>query len=211
MPRSGCGWRAARGTRSFFVLNSTGSILGALQMLVESAPTGEKVTTPSGLQYQDVAVGSGPSPLTGFQVRRRGARWRGLLRCRGSLGCLQVHLCMGVQLHGYVCAASHLLQLQFGPKSISMFFVHPELWQVVVNYVAMTPEGRVFDSSLDKGQAYQFRYGVGDVIPGAPRNPVQPGCSSSGCPCSETPSCPEESAQGGAWSRATRCVVGVGC
>lgn len=38
--------------------------------------------------------------------------------------------------------------------------------QVVCNYVAMTPQGRVFDSSLDRGTPYQFRYGVGNVIPG---------------------------------------------
>lgn len=40
------------------------------------------------------------------------------------------------------------------------------LLQVVVNYVAMTPEGRVFDSSLDKKQLYEFRFGTGSVIPG---------------------------------------------
>lgn len=27
-----------------------------------------RVTTPSGLQYQDIVVGTGPSPVVGFQV-----------------------------------------------------------------------------------------------------------------------------------------------
>ena len=35
--------------------------------------------------------------------------------------------------------------------------------QVVADYVAMTPEGRVFDSSLDKGRPYDFRVGAGQV------------------------------------------------
>ena len=32
-----------------------------------------------------------------------------------------------------------------------------------VDYVAMTPEGRVFDSSLEKGYPYQIRVGAGQV------------------------------------------------
>lgn len=39
-------------------------------------------------------------------------------------------------------------------------------FQVVCHYVAMTPQGRVFDSSLDRGKPYDFRYGVGVVLPG---------------------------------------------
>jgi peptidylprolyl isomerase len=42
----------------------------------------------------------------------------------------------------------------------------PTGYQVTVDYVAMTPEGRVFDSSLDKGYPYQVRVGAGQVIPG---------------------------------------------
>lgn len=38
--------------------------------------------------------------------------------------------------------------------------------QVVCNYVAMTPQGKVFDSSLDRGTPYNFRVGTGDVVPG---------------------------------------------
>ena len=38
--------------------------------------------------------------------------------------------------------------------------------QVVVNYVAMTPQGKVFDSSLEKGKPYDIRVGSGAVIPG---------------------------------------------
>jgi len=30
-------------------------------------------------------------------------------------------------------------------------------FQAVVNYVALTPAGRVFDSSLDKGKPYDIR------------------------------------------------------
>ncbi len=35
--------------------------------------------------------------------------------------------------------------------------------QVVVNYVAMTPEGRIFDNSLAKNAPYFIRVGTGQV------------------------------------------------
>ena len=35
--------------------------------------------------------------------------------------------------------------------------------QVVADYVAMTPDGRVFDSSLDKGRPYDIRVGSGQA------------------------------------------------
>ena len=35
--------------------------------------------------------------------------------------------------------------------------------QVTLNYVAMTPEGRIFDSSLEKAYAYDIRVGAGQV------------------------------------------------
>lgn len=39
------------------------------------------------------------------------------------------------------------------------------LLQVVVNYVAMTPQGRVFENSLEK-QPFDIRVGSGQVLPG---------------------------------------------
>ncbi|KAL4854514.1 Peptidyl-prolyl cis-trans isomerase FKBP16-3 [Chlorella vulgaris] len=42
----------------------------------------------------------------------------------------------------------------------------PKGYQVTVDYVAMTPEGRIFDSSLAKGYPYQIRVGAGQVVPG---------------------------------------------
>lgn len=36
--------------------------------------------------------------------------------------------------------------------------------QVVADYVAMTPDGRVVDSSLDRGRPYDLRIGAGQVI-----------------------------------------------
>ena len=36
--------------------------------------------------------------------------------------------------------------------------------QVTAHYVAMTPNGRVFDSSLDRGFPYDIRVGSGQVI-----------------------------------------------
>ncbi|GAB4815523.1 hypothetical protein N2152v2_002569 [Parachlorella kessleri] len=81
----------------------------------------ERVTTASGLQYQDLRVGSGPSPLVGFQYQD--------------------------------------LRVGSGPSPLVGF-------QVVCNYVAMNAQGKVFDSSLDKGSLYNFRFGTGDVIPG---------------------------------------------
>ena len=37
------------------------------------------------------------------------------------------------------------------------------MWQVTAHYVAMTPNGRVFDSSLDRGFPYDIRVGSGQV------------------------------------------------
>lgn len=45
-----------------------------------------------------------------------------------------------------------------GPQAITGY-------QVVVNYVAMTKEGRVFENSLEK-QPFDVRVGAGQVIPG---------------------------------------------
>lgn len=39
----------------------------------------------------------------------------------------------------------------------------PSFVCTAVHYVAMTPEGRVFDSSLEKGYPYQVRVGAGQV------------------------------------------------
>ncbi|XP_006660344.1 peptidyl-prolyl cis-trans isomerase FKBP16-3, chloroplastic [Oryza brachyantha] len=39
-------------------------------------------------------------------------------------------------------------------------------FQVAANYVAMVPNGQIFDSSLEKGQPYIFRVGSGQVIQG---------------------------------------------
>ena len=36
-------------------------------------------------------------------------------------------------------------------------------FQVVAHYVAMTPSGKVFDSSLNRGAPYDFRIGAGQV------------------------------------------------
>lgn len=35
--------------------------------------------------------------------------------------------------------------------------------QVTVDYVALTPQGKVFDSSLEKGRPYDVRIGSGQV------------------------------------------------
>lgn len=44
--------------------------------------------------------------------------------------------------------------------------MHSTRKQVTVNYIAMTPEGRVFDSSIEKGYQYDIRLGTGQVIEG---------------------------------------------
>lgn len=43
---------------------------------------------------------------------------------------------------------------------------HPFFPASAVDYVAMTPEGRVFDSSLEKGYPYQIRVGAGQASGG---------------------------------------------
>lgn len=63
-----------------------------------------RTTTPSGLQYRDIVVGTGPQPVIGFQV--------------------------------------------------------------VCDYIAMTPKGKVFANSLEKGTPYDVRVGSGQIIPG---------------------------------------------
>lgn len=35
--------------------------------------------------------------------------------------------------------------------------------QVVANYVAMVPNGKIFDNSLEKGRPYDVRVGAGQV------------------------------------------------
>ena len=39
------------------------------------------------------------------------------------------------------------------------------LLQVVANYVAMVPNGKIFDNSLEKGRPYDVRVGAGQVCP----------------------------------------------
>jgi FKBP-type peptidyl-prolyl cis-trans isomerase len=49
----------------------------------------------------------------------------------------------------------------FGINPVPVSLLH----QVVVNYVAMTPEGRIFENSLEK-TPYDIRVGAGAVVPG---------------------------------------------
>ena len=42
----------------------------------------------------------------------------------------------------------------------------PTGYQLVVNYIAMTPNGRIFDSSLDRGAPFDIRVGTGQVVAG---------------------------------------------
>ena len=42
----------------------------------------------------------------------------------------------------------------------------PVGYQVVAHYVAMTPAGRVFDSSLTRGAPYDIRVGSGQIVAG---------------------------------------------
>jgi peptidylprolyl isomerase len=63
-----------------------------------------RITTASGLEYQELVAGKGPTPTVGIQV--------------------------------------------------------------TVNYVAKTPNGKIFDNSLAKGAPYYVRVGSGAVVPG---------------------------------------------
>ncbi|CAL8472004.1 g11546 [Coccomyxa elongata] len=42
----------------------------------------------------------------------------------------------------------------------------PTGYQVTAHYVAMTPSGKVFDSSLDRGFPYDIRVGAGQIVAG---------------------------------------------
>ena len=65
-----------------------------------------------------------------------------------AYGCVQQH-----------CAACHFSAEQHG------------MAQVTAHYVAMTPNGRVFDSSLDRGFPYDIRIGSGQVTAMQRTNP----------------------------------------
>eukprot|EP00890_Picochlorum_soloecismus_P001320 jgi/Picsp_1/2189/NSC_05653-R1_probable fkbp-type peptidyl-prolyl cis-trans isomerase chloroplastic-like len=64
----------------------------------------ERVTLPSGLAFQDIKVGTGPTPPVGYQI--------------------------------------------------------------VVHYIAMTGDGKIFSNSLEKGTPYDIRVGTGQVVAG---------------------------------------------
>lgn len=64
----------------------------------------ERVTLPSGLAFQDIKVGTGPTPPVGYQI--------------------------------------------------------------VVHYIAMTADGKIFSNSLEKGTPYDIRVGTGQVVAG---------------------------------------------
>uniref|UniRef100_A0A0F7H0B9 peptidylprolyl isomerase n=1 Tax=Cypripedium formosanum TaxID=53042 RepID=A0A0F7H0B9_9ASPA len=56
--------------------------------------------------------------------------------------------------------------LQFKEIQVGVGPNPPVGFQVAANYVAMVPNGQIFDSSLEKGQPYIFRVGSGQVIKG---------------------------------------------
>jgi hypothetical protein len=74
------------------------------------------------------------------------------------VGCLLAYTHARSQLTPFSCAVPD-------PPSPKL---PPPGWpaQVVVNYDARTPAGRVFDSSVEKGKPYDIRVGGGQVIPG---------------------------------------------
>ena len=55
--------------------------------------------------------------------------------------------------------------------------------QVVVDYVAMTPSGKVFDSSLTRGAPYDVRVGAGQVPAHVLAPSVKPSTLSLKLPC----------------------------
>ncbi|XP_031371461.1 peptidyl-prolyl cis-trans isomerase FKBP16-3, chloroplastic-like [Punica granatum] len=90
-----------------------------------------------------------------------------------------------------VCSSSYVLRLWYMCLESSSLFSHspvpmvttesglqykdikvgkgpspPIGFQVAANYVAMIPNGQIFDSSLEKGQPYIFRVGSGQVVKG---------------------------------------------
>lgn len=94
--------------------------------------------TKSGLKYKDIVVGKGPSPPTGYQA--------------GS----GAHIAAAG--HGEVTPDDGSMQHLYATSLLPCLHV-----QVTCNYVAMTPNGRVFDSSLDRGFPYDIRVGAGQV------------------------------------------------
>jgi hypothetical protein len=115
------------------------------------------LTTPSGLQFKEIREGTGPAAVTGYQVRvcarvavrRLAAAARAYPQHRGQLpqrpAPWTATRCRPASSRPAACACARV--------------------QVVVNYVAMTPEGRVFENSLEK-QPFDIRVGAGQVIPG---------------------------------------------
>ncbi|KAH0462566.1 hypothetical protein IEQ34_010141 [Dendrobium chrysotoxum] len=56
--------------------------------------------------------------------------------------------------------------LQYKDIQVGVGPTPPIGFQVAANYVAMVPNGQIFDSSLEKGLPYIFRVGSGQVIKG---------------------------------------------
>jgi len=56
--------------------------------------------------------------------------------------------------------------LQYRDLTVGKGPLPPKGYQVIVDYVAMTPNGRVFESSIQLGTPYTIRVGSGQVIPG---------------------------------------------
>ncbi|XP_020587825.1 peptidyl-prolyl cis-trans isomerase FKBP16-3, chloroplastic isoform X2 [Phalaenopsis equestris] len=56
--------------------------------------------------------------------------------------------------------------LQYKDIQVGVGPTPPVGFQVAANYIAMVPNGQIFDSSLEKGQPYIFRVGSGQVIKG---------------------------------------------
>jgi hypothetical protein len=91
----------------------------------------EMVTLPSGLQYRDIVVGSGPNPQPGYQARAR-----------------------------RLATAPHARPVPTPTARARAPRAHPGRsphgalrTQAVVDYVAMTAEGRIFENSLANGKA----------------------------------------------------------
>jgi hypothetical protein len=87
------------------------------------------VTLPSGLQYRDIIVGNGPNPQPGYQARAEPA--------------LHAHAMATPTAHPH--ARTHSLSFRLMRASALRT-------QAVVDYVAMTGEGRIFENSLENGK-----------------------------------------------------------
>jgi FKBP-type peptidyl-prolyl cis-trans isomerase len=105
----------------------------------------EMVTTPSGLQYRDIVVGTGPQAQVGPAAAAAGRAGA------ASQAVLDAQRAFGPPSPGGTLPTPP-------PSPQTPAHTPPQVgYQAVVHYVAMLPTGRIFENSLERGAPFDIR------------------------------------------------------